>query len=909
MSKVLVAKVKNVLSGNSVVLVPSRSTQVPTPERTLSLSNVKNVDSWQCKEFLRDLLISKEVKFKVSYKNPTTGREHGDIKTPLFDSLVEFLLEKGMAKVKDNVNEDDEYIMHLRALEEKARQNDRGIWNTDFLKLDSIDLVELSDSIIEKSKKAPITLIVEKVINGDRIFGRLVLNKKEHLSSSFVLAGYKCPRTDDPNLPGLERKISFEAKEYVEDKLVTTKAHIRATILGKTQSGLPIVLISHPSGNNIHEKVLENGLGEIVDWHSTYVGSEMMLTLRKAEQKARALAKGLFALLDASSNTRVTKDLKKVTLSPGKTIEDVVVSKVISADTINVLVSSSDEEITVQLASVRGPRQSDTSVTDDHQKQLALVRSAREFVRNTAIGKTGQLYINGYREENKELGLDGRFLVNFKINDTVDLSELVVKNGYGSVIRHNKATSNERAINWDRLIEIEEEQKKIGKCGIFYKGDISKILTLGSRVVDASENAAKAKTFFNGFKQKGRISNGFYVDFVSGPNRVKLFNPKEGTRLNLVLGGLNNNKNDSESDEAVKYLNRKFLQRNVLFEIYDLDRVGNFVGNLYSGPHSNAAIQTTLLLKGYATINEIGIKHNPLAKELSESEEEARKNKRGVWKNFDEEKHMLAMSETENDLKNLRIKALEPKFLDVAVTDIGDNGVVYFHKVDPESEKKFASFKQQFNAFHSKPASASRSSADLPYDLTKPPKKGDLVSVKFAENNKYYRGLILGYDKTKHLFEVKHVDFGLVDHVPLSYLRDLPPSFSSSAFPYFANSCTLKDISLPPSAPKDYAAEALQVLDDLTYDKKLVASIVPSSVPGVEYTAILYDPKISIDDPSYTINKQLVEEGWGLVNASKVGGDSDPYKQSLKKAEQSAKSQRLGCWEYGDIAVDDSDLY
>ena len=67
-----VAKVKNVLSGDTVVLVPSKTAQFPAPERVLTLSYVRANDSFAAKEYLRNLLIGKEIKFKVNYKNPQT---------------------------------------------------------------------------------------------------------------------------------------------------------------------------------------------------------------------------------------------------------------------------------------------------------------------------------------------------------------------------------------------------------------------------------------------------------------------------------------------------------------------------------------------------------------------------------------------------------------------------------------------------------------------------------------------------------------------------------------------------------------------------------------------------------------------------------------------------------------------
>ena len=178
-------------------------------------------------------------------------------------------------------------------------------------------------------------------------------------------------------------------------------------------------------------------------------------------------------------------------MKPGNTIENVTIAKVINADTLLIRLPHSDEEVTVQLASIRAPKPNDTTVTTDSAKQQALVATAREFVRNQVIGKQGTLYIDGYRDANKELGLEARLLVSFKFGNT-DLSELIVSNGFGTVIKHNKATQHERSMNWDKLIELKKKLKIIQK-GIY--GDLNKVLTVGTRIIDASENFTKAKTF------------------------------------------------------------------------------------------------------------------------------------------------------------------------------------------------------------------------------------------------------------------------------------------------------------------------------------------------------------------------------------------------------------------------------
>ncbi|MCP8715867.1 MAG: thermonuclease family protein [Asgard group archaeon] len=891
-----VAKVKNVLSGDSVVLVPSKTNQFPPPERLLTLEHVRPIDEFESKEYLRQLLIGKEIKFKVSAK--AANREFGDIQAPIFKSLIEYLLSQGYVKLRDGENaESNDYIYELSQIENAAKLKQAGLWAD---KHTPIEIVPVTEEIINRSQSKPVKLIVEKVISGDRIVGRLILNKKQQAQTTLLLAGLKAPRTDDTTQPAHITKVAQQAKQFVEDKLLTTKAELTASIIGESQSGVPIAIINHSSGNNIHEKLLESGFAEIVDWQSTLIGSSAMSGLRKAEQTAKALGKGIFANATVAKKPAVASGSK---LRPGNTIANVTIAKVINADTLLIRLPHSDEEVTVQLASIRAPKPNDSTVTTDSSKQQALVSTAREFVRQQVIGKQGSLYVDGYREANKDLGLEARLLVSFKYGNT-DLSELIVTNGFGTVIKHNKATQHERSMNWDKLVELEEEAKKTSKKGIY--GDLNKVLTVGTRIIDASENFTKAKTFLNGFKQKGRIS-GYYVEFVPSTSRVKLFNPKEGMKLTLILGGLSNDKHDSLNEEGVKFLNKKFLQRPVEFEIYDTDKLGGFIGNLYANANALTPVQQQLLEQGIIKIHEYAVNSNPAAAALIKAEEDAREAKKGVWANYDPAKVEKELAETTARLESANLEAAKPKFFDIEVVDIDPStGVLSFHLLDATTTQKFAQFKQAFQQFHSQTPSASQSSPDLPVKLSKGPRKNEFVSAKFSDNGKFYRAKVINFDKSSGRYEVKHLDFGNVDKVPLSSLRVLPDRFNVTNFPVFAHTTTLQNLRLPPSKPTDYLTDAVYALEDLVYDRKLVISALPGV--SAEYEGVLYDAEQSLTDSSYTINKQLVKEGWGVVDTKIVKPAVKEYVNELIAAQREAKSKHLGCWEFGDVSFEEESL-
>lgn len=889
MVQILSAKVKNVISSDTVILVPPKSSQVPVPERMLTLSYVKPGNSFESKEFVRNLLIGKEIKFKVNFKHPTTGKEFGDIQSPIFTSLTEYLVERGIVELKDNIDESD-FTDNLLDLQQKAKLKNAGIWGSN----PKIELIEVDESIIAKSQKNSITTIVEKVINGDRIIGRILVNKTQHISTPLLLAGIKCPRTDDINQSKNLTLVANQAKQFVEEKLLTTKDNIKIKIVGESQNGIPIAILEHPSGNNIHEKMLEKGFGEIVDWQSTLIGSQTMSVLRRAEQTAKALGKGIYDTGKTISAPTVSGKITAKHLRPGLNVDNVVVSRVLQADTLNVKLPSGEEK-TVQLASLRSPKQNDSTITTNQQYQLALVNSAREFVRQQVAGKTVSMYIDGFRTENKDLGLESRFTVSIKVGQN-DLSEMILNKGWATVIKHNKQTIDERSLNWDKLVEIEEQQKKLGKHGIYFKGDISKVLTVGTRIVDASENLSRSKSFFSNFKQKGRISGGYHVEFIPSVNRVKLFNPKEGLKLTLILGGLANEKSEF-SDKGLEFMNTKFLQKNVEFDIYDLDKIGGFIGNLYLNSNSLKPVQVNLLENGFVKLHDIAVGSNAFENDFVKAEESAKASKKGLWSKDQVANVTSALKE---------VSITKPSFHDIEVTYIDSNGVIYYQQLDSATKNKFATFKQDFDDFHQQNPSATSTSYDLPFNLTKPPKKNDLVSVKLEDNGKYYRGRILSFDKSSNLFEVRHLDYGNVDEVPLSSLRVLPTFFSIQTIPVFSHSCKLRFVKLPPTKPVNYLNDALDLLDELTFEKTLVINALPLTNDIAEFDVILYDSQESLKDASYTINRKLVEEGMAIVDDA-IKSD-DPLFIELKKVQQKAIEGHKGCWKYGKVSYDEEEL-
>lgn len=849
------AVVKSVLSADTLVLTSPNGSQ----ERLLTLAylespRIQSNDkfAFEAREVLRTLLVGKKIKFWVLYKNGS-NREFGDVSSPIFPSLIEYVLSKGAAKLKDNIFEDDEDIEKYRGIQKEAQSNKVGIWGSVNYKI-AVE-PKIDSSLIGMNE--PISAIVEKVLSGDRILARFLISEREHCVCPVLIAGVKTPRSSSAEEAGEE--FGDEAKQFVESKLLLRSVEI--IVVGESSTGVTIGDIIHPNGN-IAERLLEEGLAEVSDWQSSFVGAKSMAVLRKAEKSARNAGKKLWKK-QAAINSSSSNDSSSI--QKGRRFE-AVVGRVISADTV-VLRLKDDTEITAQLISLKAPRTSDASTA-------LFAPVAKEYVRHKLIGKHVDVSVEGIREANEQY--EERPLVTIRTNDGINLNEDIVANGFASVIRHRK--SDDRPDYWDSLIETEVAATK-AKKGIHGKAPAPE------NIVDASENATKAKPYLFSFQNRNKIAG--IVEHVISGNRFRIVLPKEGTKLTLVLGGLANTltKGDPLAEQALALASKKFYQRDVNIEIYGTDKIGSFIGNIYL-TGSKLPFQVTLLKDGLAETHERSLNDTKFGTQMKAAETEAKNSKLGIWKNYDPSNDIV---DTVTD--NLEALKIERKYLNVEICEVLDNGLLGLHILDDE-RAKLKTFMQKLH------------SVSKNFPSVTSVKRGEIVAAKLKDNGKFYRAKVLEINRGNKDVKVQHVDYATVETIPISDICGLPAEFSLSVYKAQAHIAQLSLINIPPVGQKEYRKEALYFLDDLL-DLKAVASVTfTNPEPNVEFDVELYDAKLIATDPSKSINKEMVTEGWGLVKKKNL----KPFEKLLSKEreellalEDKAKQQHIGCWQYGDI--------
>ncbi|ORY88926.1 hypothetical protein BCR43DRAFT_519460, partial [Syncephalastrum racemosum] len=197
------ATVKNVLSGDTVILRGKPRANGPPPERLLALSNVqaprmgtKDRDdepfAFEAREFLRKLLVGKEVSFIPEYTVTTTNppREYGVI---LFNN------ENGKARGPEE--EHEATLNELRDRQDEAQAESRGQWSKDKDGMRNVKYTFEGDArqFLNKYKGQSLDAVIEQVRDASTFRVLVTLPDKSHQYLNLMLSGVKAPAAKRDN--------------------------------------------------------------------------------------------------------------------------------------------------------------------------------------------------------------------------------------------------------------------------------------------------------------------------------------------------------------------------------------------------------------------------------------------------------------------------------------------------------------------------------------------------------------------------------------------------------------------------------------------------------------------------------------------------------------------------------------
>ncbi|KAF2725264.1 hypothetical protein K431DRAFT_260888 [Polychaeton citri CBS 116435] len=885
--RLLEASVKSVLSGDTLIL-RNKAKQ----ERTLSLAfinaprlNQDEPSSFESRDFIRKMCVGKTIRFTVLYSIPQkaggASREYGIVLLQNGQQLPDLIVQEGWAKLRDDADrkaeapQAAELLEKLQALEAHAKADEKGVWEARPKSIECAREIPDTKAFAEEHKGQPIDAIVERVLSGDRLICRLMPEPTSHVQTTVLVAGLRAPATartnpsDGSSQPA--EPLGNEAQQYVEDRLLQRGVQVR--ILGVSPNNILVGEVKHPVGS-IAEFLLKDGLARCVDHHSTWLGAEMG-KLRQAERQAKEKQLGLFKSL--------------VVQQKAGSESEATVSRVFSADTLYIR-NKAGAEKRINLSSVRQPKPSDP-------KQSPFGAEAKEFLRKRLIGKHVKVTIDGKRPATE--GYDEREMATV-LNNNTNVALTLVENGYASVIRH-RMDDTDRSPLYDELLAAEEAAQKDGKGMWSPKPPKTQVF------VDYSESLEKAKRQMTLLSRQRKVPA--IVDFVKSGSRFTVLIPRENSKLTFVLGGIRaprTARNASEQDEpfgreAYDLAVKRCMQRDVEIDVEDNDKVGGFIGSLYVNRESFAKV---LVEEGFASVHAYSAEKSGNANELFAAEQKAKEGRRGLWHDWSPEKEA---AENGDDLEEVPdtngtngdtapAPERQRNYKDVTVTYVDPTNARLKLQLLGGGKANLDSLMKDFASFHVSP----QNNQGLPG----PPKAGDVVSAKFSQDGVWYRARVRRNDRDNKTAEVVYIDYGNSETQPWSSLRALDAGrFGVQKLKPQAVDAQLSFLQFPTSP--EYISESVQMLNEVTFDRELVANVDFFDQKENLMWITLMDPK-EASNPYQTFNAEVVSEGLAMVPKK-----LKPFERAapdiladLKKRETEAKGERRGMWEYGDLTED-----
>jgi staphylococcal nuclease domain-containing protein 1 len=613
-----------------------------------------------------------------------------------------------------------------------------------------------------------------------------------------------------------------------------------------------VASIKHPKGN-IAQALVSNGLAKVSDYSVASVTGGP-LQLREAERKAQA------------ARLRLWKNFVAPQQQKGSSFNGTV-TKIISGDTIVVERDSDGQELKVTLSSIRQPR-----VKEEGFYQM----EAKEYLRSKLIGKKVSVnleYKKAATGDFEERSCGSVFL------GSMNVAEALLNKGLAYVIFHKK-DDLERSKYYDLYLVAHDKAQKENK-GVHSGKEVAPL-----RIVDASENATKARSFLPSLKRAGKVSA--VVEHVMSGNRFKLLVKKDSTKLSFLLGDVrtprlgkpgSSQKSEPFAEEALRFVQRIVYQRDVEVEIENIDKSGVFIGSLFINGTNLALL---LVQDGLAFVsNNVS---RDYAKQLTDAENNAQSKDIKIWKLRNQE---LRKQE------ELEAKALpESNAFEIVVSEISAGDTFFYQEV--AQGNKLVELMDNLNCSELKA-------------LFNPLKIGDLVAAQFSEDKAWYRAKVRKVLEGGSKYEVFYIDYGNSEVLPKSSLRVLDTVFA--AVPGQAKEGKLAFVKSPP-VTEEYGAEAAQMLSRLL-----------SSSPTIKAKGIIRDGAVSyllLLDPSSeaskqnlsmekalpsSYNKEMLRLGYAQMGV--IGKRFPEVQKILTPFFEEAKSERRGMYEYGDYSLDE----
>ncbi|GMS83623.1 hypothetical protein PENTCL1PPCAC_5798 [Pristionchus entomophagus] len=881
--------VKQVLSGDSVVIQGAPRPNGPPEEATVYLSNVSaprlgkrptetvtatpdEPFAWEAREWLRKKLVGQVVTFIKEF-TATSSRDHGKIylggtSVETAENVNETAVAEGWLEVRQG-KVADEFTSKLLDLQEKAKSAKIGRWSENLegavrdIKWNFTD----PRSLVDHYKQKPVDAVIEQVRDGSTVRAFL-LPRFEYIT--LQLSGVRSPSTRAGNDGAIE-PFANEAKFFAESRVLQQDVQI---VLESVSNANFVGSIIHPKGN-IAEALLREGFAKCVDWSIGLCtgGSEKM---RAAENQAKINRKRIWATYKPSAGGLVEK--KKF---DAKVIEIVLNDAMIVA-------RDNGEESKVYLSSVRLPRDAgDRPAASGRQFRplydIPYMYECREYLRKKLIGKKVSVTVD-YLQPKSEQFPEKTCCTIEAGGQNVAIG--LLERGLSKVVRHRNDDEN-RSSHYDSLLAAEAKAEKEQKGLFAVPGKEEGNHT--QRVQELQGDLARSKQFLP-YLQRGARSEGI-VEFLTSGSRMRVYVPKETCLLTFLLGGINCPKSaragangqtasaaEPFADEAAKFTRKLTMHREVELEVEGLDKQGAFIGYLWVKPEDGGRPQNLselLLEQGLATLHFTAEKSSHY-NHMAAAELRAKNAKRNIWSTWTDTDAEAKEEEAANQKSERTVN-----YKKVAVSDVGKNGNSF--RISAQSMEDGPKLEKLMEELR-----VGVTSSAAPSNVTV--KRGEMVAAKFSADKQWYRAKVESVKAG--LADVLYVDFGNRETISTSDIAVLPSTLVG--VPASAKDYYLALTTVP--SDEDYAGFAIGALQRLLGSAAFAEVNVEYSLGGAQYAQVI----VEINGERVDVGKTLIEEGFALADKRR--------EQRLQKlvtaygdAEKKAKKERANIWEFGDF--------
>jgi len=923
--------VRAVLSGDTLV-VTQMEKNGPPQNREIQLTNIeapkfgrrgRNVKeatpdaafAFQSREYLRKLLIGVPVSFTVEQRAASEkgNREYGYVyfnKDGKDVDVAKLIVAEGWATVRRRLpmagaenkqGSQRPEVEELTQLEEAAKKESKGVHSGKDGKTRPTQEV-VPSVIYEQHKGAPLQAIVERALTGST----LILTILPSLSEvRLILSGVECPGEKDGEWAPFGREAKFCTEHYLLNREVSV------ILEGADKNNVYGTLDFR--GNNISEELLKRGLAKYVDWSGNRTAFvEKLKTAEKSAREAKLCVWSQYVEPKALSRQEEKKQLR-----PGKEIIGKVV-QVISASTILVL-DQMNNEYTVQLSSVILPRggnmkpkqgknekasgdkpapapvtqqRNNKPAADTENRADALERTyaweAKEYLRKRLIGQRVRAVLDYIqpadptRAQQQQRGPKGQPPREEKDRNCysvyVDRNNVAVElvaMGFASPRNHKGGEA--RSKDYEDMLKAENLAKSQHK-GRHQNPEKASIIYIN----DISQDAEQATRFLPSIKrgkQRGVVAHVFHAA------KVKIYVPKESCELTVALSALQvPREKEAFSAESIALIRDRIYQREVEFEVSQVDRGGNFVGTVYFNREN---LSVLLLQEGYAKLLR-GIAQNlENYQELENAEESAKRQHKNIWKDYDEVAEQEARDKRRAERQGQQVGGKAEEYIDVIVTEILDASSFYVQIVGGEDSTKLEELMKNL----------SLEETDANPDFK--PKAGELVKAQYTADDQWYRASITSTEGDN--YRVLYIDYGNSETIPSSRVRALGQQFRSLRPQAIESHLAFVK---PPTINDDYGQEAAEMLRDLVEEKTLMAQIEYRE-DNVLFLSLMDSNKLHL-------NGALVGAGLARVKKPRANFTQkreyiDKLLDELKGEERRAKASHSCVWEYGDPGSDEDE--